>query len=99
MFWKELSLSICKNSYFIDVLHYIERNYNFKPLLFLGWQSQPASATLRNIFEKTLGRCQKIELFPWSGIDFLSNPGYFPIRNGADVRAESTSKCNITEYF
>ena len=49
-------------------------------------QSQPASATLRNIFEKTLGRCQKIELFPWSGIDFLSNPGDFPVRNGADVR-------------
>ena len=34
--WKELPLSECKISYFIDVLHYIERNYNLNPLLFLG---------------------------------------------------------------
>lgn len=27
MSWKELPLSECKISYFIDVLHYIERNY------------------------------------------------------------------------
>ena len=36
MSWKELPLSECKISYFIDVLHYIERNYNLNPLLFLG---------------------------------------------------------------
>ena len=36
MSWKELPLSECKISYFMDVLHYIEKNYNLKPLLFLG---------------------------------------------------------------
>ena len=37
-------------------------------------QSQPTSATLRNIFEKILGRSHENEFFLWSGIDFLSNP-------------------------
>ena len=32
-------------------------------------QSQPASATLRKIFEKDLLWCQKIEFFPWPGVD------------------------------
>lgn len=36
MSWKELPLSECKISYFIDVLHYIERIYSLNPLLFLG---------------------------------------------------------------
>ena len=36
MSWKELPLSECKISYFIDVLHYIEWNYSLNPLLFLG---------------------------------------------------------------
>jgi len=36
MFWKELPLSEYKISYFIDVSHYIARNYNLNPLLFLG---------------------------------------------------------------
>ena len=35
MSWEELPLSECKISYFIDVLHYIERNYSLNPLLFL----------------------------------------------------------------
>ena len=49
-------------------------------------QSQPASATLRNLFEKDLSRCQEIEFFPRSGVDFLPYPGDFPLRDGADVR-------------
>jgi hypothetical protein len=32
----------------------------------MSWQSQPASATLRNIFEKDLLRRQEIEPFPWA---------------------------------
>lgn len=36
MSWKELPLSECKISYFIDVLHYIEWNYSLNPLLFLA---------------------------------------------------------------
>lgn len=34
--WKELPLSECKISYFIDVLDYIERNYSLNPLFFLA---------------------------------------------------------------
>ena len=36
MSWKELPLSEYKISYLIDLLYYIERNYNLNPLLFLG---------------------------------------------------------------
>ena len=52
MFWKELSLSICKNSYFIDVLHYIERNYNFNPLQSstFSWFFRRLSQTSPKIF-------------------------------------------------
>ena len=49
-------------------------------------QSQPASATLRNIFEKALGRSHEIEFLPWPGIYFLSNLGNFPVSDRADVR-------------
>ena len=49
-------------------------------------QSQPASATLRNIFEKAFGRSHEIEFLPWPCIYFLSNLGDSPIRDGADVR-------------
>ncbi|MBU3809348.1 MAG: hypothetical protein H9802_13195, partial [Candidatus Phocaeicola faecipullorum] len=42
------------------------------------WQSQPASATLRNIFEKDLLRRQKIELFPRPSVDFLPDFSNFP---------------------
>ena len=34
--WKELPLSECKISCFVDVLHYRGQNYNLKPLLFLS---------------------------------------------------------------
>ena len=50
-------------------------------------QSQPASATLGNIFEETFSGGMKIEFFLGPGIDFLSNLGNFPLRNGADVRS------------
>ena len=59
----------------------------FPKKVLLFWQSQPASATLRNIFEKAFSRCLEIQFFLWPGIDFLSNPGDFPIRDGADVRS------------
>ena len=49
-------------------------------------QSQPASATLRNIFEKALGRSHEIEFLPWPCIYFLSNLGNFPVSDRADVR-------------
>ena len=49
-------------------------------------QSQPASATLQNIFEKDLLRCQEIELFPRPCVDFLPDFGNFPFCDGADVR-------------
>ena len=51
-----------------------------------GRQSQPASATLQNIFEKDLLRCQEIELFPRPCVDFLPDFGNFPFCDGADVR-------------
>ena len=53
----------------------------------IEWQSQPASATLGNIFEETFSGGMKIEFFLGPGIDFLSNLGNFPLRNGADVRS------------
>lgn len=58
------------------------RNANLK----LG-QSQPASATLRKTFEKAFSRGLEIEFFLWPGVDFLSNPSYFSIRNTTDVRS------------
>lgn len=48
-------------------------------------QSQPASATLRNIFEKDLSRSQEIEFFSRSGINFLPDLGYFSFCNRTDV--------------
>ena len=50
------------------------------------WQSQPASATLRNIFEKDLLRRQEIELFPGPSVDFLPDFSNFSFCDGADVR-------------
>ena len=44
-------------------------------------------AELDNIFEKAFSRCLEIQFFLGPGIDFLSNPGDFPIRDGADVRS------------
>ncbi|MBT9908606.1 hypothetical protein GPL10_23295 [Bacteroides fragilis] len=49
MSWKELPLSEYKISYLIDLLCYIERNYNLNPLLFLGSSAdcrKPKSALL-----------------------------------------------------
>ncbi|EEZ24287.1 hypothetical protein DWY73_11460 [Bacteroides fragilis] len=49
MSWKELPLSEYKISYLIDLLYYIERNYNLNPLLFLGSSAdcrKPKSALL-----------------------------------------------------
>ena len=48
-------------------------------MIYEVWQSQSASATLRNIFEKHFRRGQKIELFSWPGIDFLPDFGNFPV--------------------
>ncbi len=36
--------------------------------------------------KKDLLWCQKIEFFPWPGVDFLPDLVYFPLCNGADVR-------------
>ena len=41
----------------------------FSIVLKFHGQSQPASATLRNIFEKDLSRSQEIEFFSRSGIN------------------------------
>ena len=41
----------------------------------MSWQSQPASATLRNIFEKDLLRRQEIEPFSGPSVDFLPDLG------------------------
>ena len=49
------------------------------------WQSQPASATLRNIFEKDLSRSQEIEFFSRSGINFLPRSYGFSFCNRTDV--------------
>ena len=51
------------------------------------WQSQPVSATLRNIFEKHFRRRQEIEFFSWPGIDFLPDFGNFPVSDRADIRS------------
>ena len=45
------------------------------------------SATLRNIFEKDLLRCLKIELFPRTDVDFLLDFSSFPFCDGADARS------------
>ena len=57
-----------------------ESKSHLPPMYFFFRQSQPASATLRNIFEKDLLRRQEIEFFSWPGIDFHPYFGNSPIR-------------------
>ena len=75
MSWKELPLSECKISYFIDVLDYIERNYSLNPLFFLG-SSADCRKLCRNLFHCSLNHSSIDCLFMVS-ISLLSSVGFF----------------------